>query len=104
MPKPSDIYGKPWSEREYIIVLHNYMLHRDEPRHHLRDYVKDIANMLGRSVGSVVMRMENYASLDPKETQRRKGLVNISALGRKVFSDWFQREEALRDCAEVLHS
>lgn len=102
MPKPSDIYGKPWSEREYIIVLHNYMLHRDEPRHHLRDYVKDIANMLGRSVGAVVMRMENYASLDPEETQHRKGLVNISALGRKVFSDWFPKEEALRACAEVL--
>lgn len=102
MSKPSDIYGKPWSEREFIIVLYNYMLHRDEPRHHLRDYVKDVANLLGRSVGSVVMRMENYASLDPEEKRRRKGLVNINALGRKVFNDWFEEEESLRACAEVL--
>ncbi|HEY1663824.1 MAG TPA: serine/threonine-protein kinase [Verrucomicrobiae bacterium] len=102
MPKPSDIYGKPWSEREYIIVLHNYMLHREEPRHHLRDYVKDLANMLGRSVGSVVMRMENYTSLDPQKKQNRRGLVNISALGRKVFSDWYEKAESLHACAAVL--
>jgi serine/threonine protein kinase len=102
MSKPGDIYGRPWSEREYIIVLYNYVLHRNEPRHHLRDYVKDVANLLGRSVGSVVMRMENYASLDPEETQHRKGLVNVSALGRKVFSEWFRKTKNLRECAEVL--
>lgn len=102
MSKPSDIYGKPWGEREYIITLHNYMLHRGEPRHHLRDYVKDLADLLGRSVGSVVMRMENYASLDPEQKQRRKGLVNISALGRKVFSVWSKNVEGLRACAEML--
>jgi serine/threonine protein kinase len=102
MSKPSDIYGKPWSEREYIITLYYYMLHRDEPRHHLKDYVKDLASTLGRSVGSVVMRMENYASLDPEEALHRKGLVNISSLGRKVFNDWFNKKDSLCACAEVL--
>ena len=102
MSKPSEIYGKPWSEREYIIVLHYYILHRGEPRHHLRDYVKEVADLLGRTVGSVVMRMENYASLDPGESSRRKGLVNVSTLGEKVFKEWFSQEGTLKACAEVL--
>jgi serine/threonine protein kinase len=102
MSKPGEIYGKPWSEREYIIVLYHYVLHRGEPRHHLRDYVKEVADLLGRTVGSVVMRMENYASLDPEENSRRKGLVNVSTLGEKVFTDWFHQQETLKTCAEVL--
>jgi hypothetical protein len=68
MSKPSDLYVRPWSEREYIIVLHSYMANRNGPRHHLCDYVKEIAGVIGRTPGAVVMRMENYASLDPAET------------------------------------
>jgi hypothetical protein len=102
MTRPSEIYGKPWNEREYIIVLHYYILHRNEPRHHLRDYVKNTADLLGRTPGAVVMRMENYASLDPLENQRRKGLVNQSALGEKVWKEWANQSENLKACAEVL--
>lgn len=102
MSKPSDLYGRPWSEREYIIVLHSYMVNRNGPRHHLCDYVKEIAGVIGRTPGAVVMRMENYASLDPTETVNRVGLVNISQLGRKVFQEWYGKEENLRACAEVL--
>src|ERR1700722_14788942 len=102
MSKPSEIYGKPWSEREYIIVLHHYILHSDEPRHHLRDYVKMVAHLLGRTPASIVMRMENYASLDPEEKRHRKGLVNITPLGQKVFDEWFTNPDSLQACAEVL--
>lgn len=102
MSKPSEIYGKPWSEREYIVVLHLYLLHREEPRHHLRDYVKEAADLLGRTPGSIVMRMENYASLDPRENNIRKGLANVSALGQKVFNDWIGAVDSLKACADVL--
>jgi serine/threonine protein kinase len=102
MPNPSQLYGRPWSEREYIIVLYSYLQHREEPRHHLRDYVKDLAALLGRTPGSIVMRMENYASIDPVETGQRKGLVNISALGQAVFNTWMPKPDSLRDCAELL--
>jgi serine/threonine protein kinase len=102
MTNPSQLYGRPWSEREYIIVLYSYLQHRGEPRHHLRDYVKDLAALLGRTPGSIVMRMENYASIDPAETHKRKGLVNISALGQAVFNTWINKPESLKDCAELL--
>lgn len=102
MSKPIDLYGRPWSEREYIIVLHSYVAHRNEPRHHMCDYVKEIAAVIGRTPGAVVMRMENYASLDPAETVNRVGLINISQLGRKVFQEWHGKDDSLRACAEVL--
>lgn len=102
MSKPVDLYGRPWSEREYIIVLHSYVANRNAPRHHLCDYVKEIAGVIGRTPGAVVMRMENYASLDPAETANRVGLINISQLGRKVFQEWHGKDDSLRACAEVL--
>jgi serine/threonine protein kinase len=102
MTKPSDLYGRPWGEREYIIVLHSYMAHRNDPRHHMCDYIKEVAGIIGRTPGAVVMRMENYASLDPAEKAARVGLVNISQLGRKVFQEWHGNELSLRPCAEVL--
>ena len=52
MSKPSDLYGRPWSEREYIIVLHSYLANRNGPRHHLCDYVKEIAGIIGRTPGA----------------------------------------------------
>jgi len=102
MSKPIDLYGRPWSEREYIIVLHSYVANRNAPRHHMCDYVKEIAGIIGRTPGAVVMRMENYASLDPAETANRVGLINISQLGRKVFQEWHGKDDSLRACAEVL--
>lgn len=102
MANPSQLYGRPWSEREYIIVLYSYIHNRGEPRHHLCDYICDLANLLGRTPGAIVMRMENYASIDPQESANRKGLVNLSALGRQVFENWHNKPESLKDCAEML--
>lgn len=100
MSKPGDLYGRPWGEREYIIVLYYYLRHRDSPRHATSEFVKEIASLLGRTVGSVLMRLENYASLDP--TLHRAGLVNIGPIGQRVFEKWFQFPDNLAACAEVL--
>jgi serine/threonine protein kinase len=100
MANPSQLYGRPWSEREYIIVLYSYFKNRDKPRHHLCDYVVDLAKLLGRTPGAIVMRMENYASVDPDDNA--KGLINISALGQQVFKFWHDKPDSLRDCAELL--
>jgi serine/threonine protein kinase len=102
MPNPSELYGRPWNEREYIIVLYSYLENRGKPRHHLCDYVRDLADLLGRTPGAIVMRMENYASIDPEETALRKGLVNLSALGEQVFNQWITKPDSLKDCAEML--
>jgi serine/threonine protein kinase len=102
MTAAEEIYGRYWSEAEYLIVLHYYVRNAGKPRHHLCDYVIDASRLLGRTPGAVVMRMENYASIDPNENKSRKGLVNITDIGSQIFRKWIRNPDALRDCAEVL--
>ena len=100
MSRPSELYGRPWSEREYIIVLHFYFLHKNKPRHLGSEHVSELAYLLGRTPGAVVMRLENYASLDP-EVERR-GLKNVGPIGERVFDEWSPKRDALKSCANVL--
>jgi serine/threonine protein kinase len=102
MTAAGDIYGRYWSEAEYLVVLHYYVRNIGKPRHHLCEYVIDASRLLGRTPGAVVMRMENYASIDPNENKSRKGLVNITDVGARIFRKWIQNPDALKDCAEVL--
>ena len=102
MSSPRELYGRHWSEAEYIVVLWLYLQHRGEPRHHLRDYVKDASKVLGRTPGAIVMRMENFASIDPEVGGARKGLVNLPEIGKRLFAEWAAKPSALKDCAEVL--
>jgi hypothetical protein len=102
MDKVKQLYGRPWNEREYIVALHYYFSHREAPRHETADYILELANTLGRTPSAVVMRMENFGSLDSETDHARKGLGNLGPLCRKVFSDWEERQETLKACAEVL--
>jgi serine/threonine-protein kinase len=102
MTAAGELYGRYWSEAEYLIVLHYYVRNAGKPRHHLCDYVIDASRLLGRTPGAVVMRMENYASIDPTENKSRKGLVNITDIGAQIFRKWIRNPDALKDCAEVL--
>src|SRR5688572_7002948 len=102
MTAAGNIYGRYWSEAEYLVVLYYYVRNFGKPRHHMCDYVVDASRLLGRTPGAVVMRMENYASIDPNENKSRKGLVNITDLGAQIFRKWIQRPDALKECAEVI--
>lgn len=102
MSTVNDLYGRPWGEREYIIVLHLYFLHHGEPHHDDLNYVQDASQLLGRSPGAVAMRLENFASVDPEIASRRAGLRNLTPIGKRVFEHWKDKREALRECAELL--
>ena len=102
MDKVKQLYGRPWNEREYIVALHYYFTHREAPRHETADYILELANTLGRTPSAIVMRMENFGSLDSETNHARKGLANLGPLCRKVFSEWKDRQETLKACAEVL--
>src|SRR4030042_2056000 len=102
MTRASELYGRPWSEREYIVVLHYYFQYRKEPRHFSASYIQNISRKLGRTPASIVMRMENFASIDPEVNIMRKGLVHANAFCRKVFKDWSGDLDNLRSCAEVF--
>jgi serine/threonine protein kinase len=94
------LYGHPWSEREYVIALHFYFENRESPRHEFAPYIRQLAALLGRTPASIVMRMENYSSLDPETSLH--GLANAGPLCERVFGEWVRRKDHLRSCAELL--
>ena len=102
MTTPEHLYGRPWSEPEFLIVLHYYLKHHDEPKHEGTQFVNDLSRILGRTVSSVLMRMENYASIDPTVQETRVGLIHITDFGRRLFEKWRNQPESLELTAGVL--
>lgn len=102
MTTPEHLYGRPWSEPEFLIVLHYYLKHHDEPKHERTPFVNDLSLILGRTVSSILMRMENYASIDPTVQEERVGLIHITDFGRRLFEKWREQPEALGLTAGVL--
>src|SRR4051812_4299308 len=102
MTRAADLYGRPWSEKEYLIVLDEYFGTAGQPRHIYSDYVVELSNLLGRTPASICMRMGNFASVDPSAPAERRGLTNVGPMCRKVIDDWSHRREALHLCAQVL--
>jgi len=102
MTTPEHLYGRPWSEPEFLMVLHYYLQHHDEPKHERSPFVIELSTILGRTVDSILMRMENYASIDPTVHENRKGLIHINDFGRHLFEKWRNQPEALGLTAGVL--
>jgi len=102
MTTPEHLYGRPWSEAEFLVVLNAYFKHYDEPKHEGTVFVNDLSRILGRTVGSILMRMENYASIDPTTQENRVGLVHINDFGRRIFEKWSKQADALALTADVL--
>ncbi len=102
MTNPREIYGTKWSEKEYIITLHYYFQHKGEAQHADTPFVQELSRLLGRTPHSILYRLQNFASLDPSETDpRRKGKTHITNLGKHIFDKWSAKRDSLRDTAEV---
>ena len=100
--KASQLYGRPWTEREYIIVLDGYFDTKGRPRHVNTEEIQELARLLGRTPASVYMRMENFASVDPDARMERRGLPKIGPVGQRIFQAWVGKRDHLRSCAQVL--
>lgn len=101
MPDAKSLYGHPWGEPEFIVVLDAYFCHRDEPRDEDTPYVRKLAGLLGRTPASIVMRLENYAAIDPS-IQGKQGLRRGGPRCRRVFLQWAEDQDGLRKTAAVL--
>ena len=77
-----------WDKDDTIIVLHEYhILGGTAPT---TEQKERIAKLINKSAGSVKMKMDNFASLDPNSN--RKGLEHPSRLDKEVWEkyskDW----------------
>ena len=102
MAKIKEPYGTPWTEPEFVIALYYYCRNKGKVWDETTNFINELSNVLGRTTASVVMRMENYASMEPAEIRRRKGLQHINPLGRETFQTWHRNPDGLRECAQLL--
>jgi len=77
-----------WTRPQTLAALHIYLqlpfgqLHARQPK------IKQLAEWIGRSPGSVALKLVNLASLDPLiVASGRKGMSNVSALDRGIWEE-----------------
>ena len=84
---------KLWTRDELILAINLYCT-IPFGRIHLRNpEIIELANILGRTPGSISYKLANFASLDP--TLIQKGAENVSNLDRAVWREFFENWEKL---------
>ena len=77
---------RAWGREELLLTLHLYQRIPFGQQHARCPAVIALAGRLGRSAGSVAMKLNNFTSLDPVEAARGvRGLAGASALDRAVW-------------------
>ncbi len=95
---------KLWTRDELILALNLYLklpfgkLHSGTPE------IIHLANLIGRTAGSVAMRLNNFASVDPYHQQR--GIAGLSGGRRQVEPIWNEfinnKDELLFESERIL--
>lgn len=98
--KGFDAYGQLWSKREYIVVLDAYFKAQGQVPSLDSESIVGLTKLTGRTPASIVMRMENFASLDRDVT--RKGLRNVSPECRQIFEEYGRDRSGLSAVADFL--
>lgn len=96
---------KPWTREELLVLLNLYEKIPFGMFHHGNPVLIDIASKMGRTPGSVAMKLSNLASLDARLAARGiKGLSGASALDRAVWDEFHERQGELIPESEGLLS
>lgn len=103
MPHRSSANGKSWSREELLLAMNLYCRIPFGHQHSRTPEVIELARALGRSPGSVAMKLNNFTSLDPKEAARGiRGLTGVSQLDQQVWDEFHTNWEELAEESEEL--
>ncbi|MCU0318713.1 MAG: HNH endonuclease [Flavobacteriales bacterium] len=93
----------PWTRGELLILLNLYEKIPFSKFDQGNPVLIDVAARMGRTPGSVAMKLSNLASLDERLAARGiKGLSGASTLDRTVWAEFFTDHEALAPESEAL--
>jgi putative restriction endonuclease len=88
--------GEKWTREEMILAFNLYLklpfgkMHRGTPE------IIELANLMGRSVNSVTLRLVNYASCDPYHQNRGvKGMVGGQKQCQPIWDEFANNRDAL---------
>jgi len=95
-----------WTDDQLKLAFYLYCQLPFGKLHSRNPSVINLANLLGRSPGSVAMKLVNFASLDPAITNSgRKGLGNASAADKRIWDEFNANWNSLVDeCEDILHN
>lgn len=98
--------GKKWTHDELLVALNLYHKLTFGQLHHRNPAIVALAAKLGRTAGSVAMKLSNLASFDPALKLRGiKGLAGASALDRSVWNEFHaDLDEAVPASEEALRA
>jgi putative restriction endonuclease len=92
----------PWSQAELLLALHLYERIPFGQQHARNPEVIALAERLGRTPGSVAMKLNNLTSLD--EAERARGVVGLagaSALDRKTWDEFHANPEVVEEAERL---
>ena len=90
--------GQSWTRDDFLVTLGLYF---DDPEIEKRqddDRVKEIADLMGRSTGSVSSRLGNFRALDPHSDS---GMENVGKPAQEIWDEYYGNEEELAREAEL---
>ncbi len=91
-----------WTRDEVLLALHLYERIPFGRQHARNPDVRALAQRLGRTPGSVAMKLNNLTSLDPDEAARGvRGLEGASKLDRAVWAEFQARPQVVEEAEEL---
>jgi putative restriction endonuclease len=94
---------KPWSREETILAMNLYCRIPFGRQHSRAPEVIELANAIGRTPGSIAMKLNNITSIDPEEQTRGvKGLSSSSKLDKIIWDEFHNNWEAMAAESEYL--
>jgi len=89
--------GGQWSRDEYLVTLDLYLNESEYIADDSDPMIREVASLIGRTPGSVVLRLANYRHLDPSSTE---GMRNVGKACREIWEEYYDNEEELARAAE----
>jgi hypothetical protein len=87
---------RPWTREELLLALHLYARIEFGKQHRTNPDVVALARVLGRTPGSVAMKLNNFTSLDPDERERGvRGLAGASRMDRRIWQEFHGSAECV---------
>lgn len=92
-----------WSREELILVFNLYLKLPFRKMHSRTPEVIEMANLIGRTVSSISIRLGNFASCDPYHQSRGvRGMVGGIKQCQPIWDEFFHKEEELIFLSESI--
>jgi putative restriction endonuclease len=98
MPRPTD-----WTREQTLAALHVYFQLPFGQLHQRNPLIRQLSGWIGRTPGSVALKLVNFASLDPQVlASGRAGMSNASQLDKTIWNELNTNWDLIAD--EAAHT